>query len=75
MFRYLKGFASHVMENQRFSISKSRQKYSNVHKATMNFSRKKKKSSSFPLNHMESFIKVLSAQTQLSSLVLYCWDF
>lgn len=44
MFRYLKGFASHVMEKQRFSISKSRQKYSNVHRATPKLSRKKKKS-------------------------------
>lgn len=49
MFRHLKGFASHVMEKQRFSISKSRQKYSNVHKATLKFSRKKTKIPPFPL--------------------------
>jgi len=42
MFRYLKGFALHVMEKQSFSVSKSRQKYSNVHKAKLKFSEKKK---------------------------------
>lgn len=58
MFRYFKGFASYVTEKQTFSISKSRQKHSNVHKATMK-SPRKKKSPSFPLNHKEKFIKLI----------------
>lgn len=37
--------------------------------------KKEKKRPPFPLNHMETFIKVLSAQLWLSSLELYHWDF
>lgn len=75
MFRYVKGFASNVMEKERFSIPKNRQKYSKAHRETLKFSRKKIKFLSLPLNQMETFIKVLSAQMWLSSLALYCWDF
>lgn len=72
MSKYLKGFATHTMQKQRFSISKSRQKYSHVLKATLKFSRKVIQSPSFRLKTRQTFIKVLSAWLWLSLLLLYC---
>lgn len=74
MSKYLKGFATHTMQKQRFSISKSRQKYSHVLKATLKFSRKVIQSPSFHLKNIQTFIKVLSAWLWLSLLLLYCWN-
>lgn len=74
MSKYLKGFAIHTVQKQRFIIPKSRQKYSHVLKATLKFSRKIIQSPSFHLKTIQTFIKVLSAWLWLSLLLLYCWN-